>query len=239
MKGHGLETTIHPHRCTAWLGCFADGSRPRGGNLGTASFRRNTRLGYSCFSRWGLAAPLFVALLGWGLLQRQLSGKQRVWRAGWLFACQLVVNLSAPHLFEPWTPGVLSLMGILILTEKWWGQWWRRSSTPQRTFGAVAVLVLLFITLFETWQGPSNWESRVASESATEWIGHLMLTGLYPFIPWAIFAALGMTIASLRGEDEPFCTERFPVLDSWCHWLCLLMPCGIRRRGLCRRETPP
>ena len=150
----------------------------------------------------GLAAPLFVALLGWGLLQRLLSGKQRVWRAGWLFACQLVVNFSAPHLFEPWTPGVLSLMGILILTEKWWGQWWRRSSTPQRTFGAVAVLVLLFITLFETWQGPSNWESRVASESATEWIGHLMLTGLYPFIPWAIFAALGMTIASLRGEDH-------------------------------------
>jgi len=150
----------------------------------------------------GLAAPLFVALLGWGLLQRQLSGKQRIWRAGWLFACQLVVNLSAPHLFEPWTPGVLSLMGLLILTETWWGQWWRQSSTPQRTLGAVAVLVLLFITLFETWQGPSNWEARVASASAVEWFGHLVLTGLYPFIPWAVFAAFGMTIASLQGEDH-------------------------------------
>ena len=150
----------------------------------------------------GLAAPLFVALLGWGLFQRQLSGKQRVWRAGCLFACQLAVNLSAPHLFEPWTPGVLSLMGLLILTETWWGQLWHRSSPPQRTFSGLVILVLLFLTLFGTSQGPSNWDARVSSESAAQWFGHLIMTGLYPLIPWVVFAAFGMTIASLQGEDH-------------------------------------
>ena len=150
----------------------------------------------------GLAAPLFVALLGWGLFQRSLSGKQRVWRAGWLFACQLAVNLSAPHLFEPWTPGVLSLMGLLILSEAWWGRWWHHSSTPSRTFSGVVVLVLLFTLVFESLQGPSNWEARTSSAGGVEWINHLFITGLYPFIPWAVFAALGITIASLQGEPH-------------------------------------
>ena len=57
------------------------------------------------FGRGGLAAPLFVALLGWGLFQREFTFSQRMWRAGFLFGCQGLVNGSAPHLFEPWTPG--------------------------------------------------------------------------------------------------------------------------------------
>ena len=77
----------------------------------------------------GLAAPLFVALLGWGLFQRKLSMPQRTWRAGCLFFCQGIVNLSAPHLFDAWTPGVLSLLGLLVLTEGVWMQPFRRSES--------------------------------------------------------------------------------------------------------------
>lgn len=148
----------------------------------------------------GLAAPLFVGLLGWGLFQRRLTGKQRIWRAGWLFICQIAVNLSAPHLFEPWTPGILSLMGLLVLSEAWWGRWWHGPSPSIRMFSGVAAVVLLFTIFFEPWQGPSNWEARISSASTAEWFSHLLLTGLYPFIPWAVFAALGMTVGSFRGE---------------------------------------
>ena len=42
----------------------------------------------------GLAAPLFVALLGWGLFQRDLRYTQRLWRAGFL-GCHSLVNGSA------------------------------------------------------------------------------------------------------------------------------------------------
>ena len=166
-----------------------------------------------------------------GLFQRQLSGKQRVWRAGWLFACQLAVNLSAPHLFEPWTPGVLSLMGLLILTETWWGQLWRRSSHPAHVqrwcFGASVPHP------FRTSQGPSNWDARVSSESAAQWFGHLIITGLYPFIPWAVFAAFGMTIASLQGEDHR--TVLYRRVSGQASWCIVVLVDAIRTR---RRALP-
>ena len=74
-------------------------------------------LGVLVSAAGGLAAPLFIALLGWGMAQKPLTTKKRLWRAAFLFFCQLVVNMNAPHLFEPWTPGVLSLMAALILLE--------------------------------------------------------------------------------------------------------------------------
>ena len=87
----------------------------------------------------GLAAPLFAALLGWGLYQRQLLFKQRVWRAAFLFLCQGVVNLSAPHLFDPWTPGVLTLLGVLVLLEGVWKQAFQRFENPVKVIDGFGV----------------------------------------------------------------------------------------------------
>ena len=160
-------------------------------------------LGIAVSAGGGLAAPLFVALLGWGLYQRRLTGKQRLHRAAYLFGCQVLVNLSAPHLFEPWTPGVLSLMGLLVVTEAWWGRPWKRSPAGSLwAFGTAVALVLVFTVVFASWQGPSNWYDRIASTSVAEWISHLALTGLYPFVPWIVFACLGMTVASLTEKGQ-------------------------------------
>jgi len=151
----------------------------------------------------GLAAPLFVALLGWGLLQRRLTGAQRMYRASYLFGCQMLVNLSAPHLFEPWTPGVLSLMGLLVITETWWGRPWLRSpGSSLRAFGGAVAIVLVFTATFASWQGPSNWYERTATTSLGGWLNHLVLTGLYPLVPWIVFACLGITVASLSEKHH-------------------------------------
>jgi len=150
----------------------------------------------------GLAAPLFVALLGWGLAQRALTPRQRWWRAGWLFACQGAVNLSAPHLFDPFTPGVLSLLGLLILTEPLWARPFHSNSEVVRSFAGAFVVVLVLSIFTEPWQGPSEWTSRVETTSFITWTSHLITTGLYPFFPWVLFACFGLTVARLSSEHR-------------------------------------
>ena len=81
------------------------------------SSTQTSPLAYLVSGLGGLAAPLFITLLGWGLLRSKLTRRQRLIRAGFLLACQFLVNVVSPHLFEPFTPGVLSLMALLILTE--------------------------------------------------------------------------------------------------------------------------
>ncbi|MBR68342.1 MAG: hypothetical protein CMA86_02375 [Euryarchaeota archaeon] len=151
----------------------------------------------------GLAAPLFVALLGWGLFQRKLTFRQRLVRSGFLVACQAAVNLVAPHLFDPFTPGVLSLMALLILSEPIWSfplrQAWR---TPLERFLLIAVVVLAFTLFASSWQGPSSWSSRIHVASVGIFVSHLLLTGTYPLIPWVFFAAFGMTVASTTNEER-------------------------------------
>ena len=149
----------------------------------------------------GLAAPLFVALLGWGLAQRELTLRQRWWRAGWLFACQGAVNIGAPHLFDPFTPGVLSLLGLLILTEPLWARPLHSNKTQAtRPFAGVFVVVLMLSVFTEPWQGQSDWTSRVETPSLIMWMSHLITTGLYPFFPWVLFACFGLTVARLSSE---------------------------------------
>ena len=148
----------------------------------------------------GLAAPLFVALLGWGLALRYLTFRQRCWRATCLFVCQGLVNVSAPHLFEPFTPGVLSLLGLLILTEPWWSWPFRHSHRTVRAFTAVSAVVLMMSVFTASWQGPSDWTFRTETSSLLTWTSHLIITGLYPFFPWILFASFGMTVAQLSDD---------------------------------------
>ena len=150
----------------------------------------------------GLAAPLFVALLGWGLAQRGLTPRQRWWRAGWLFACQVAVNVSAPHLFDPFTPGVLSLLGLLILTEPLWSRPFNSNTQIIRAFAGAFIVVMMVSIFTKPWQGPSDWTARVETPSLTMWMSHLIITGLYPFFPWVLFACFGLTVARLSTEHR-------------------------------------
>ena len=79
-----------------------------------------TALVYVISGLGGLAAPLFVTVFGWGCLRARSTLNQRVVRAAFFFAAQTAINISSPHLFEPFTPGVLTLFGALILTQPLW-----------------------------------------------------------------------------------------------------------------------
>lgn len=161
-------------------------------------------LGVVVSAAGGLAAPLFIALLGWGMAQKPLTARKRLRRAGFLFLCQLVVNISAPHLFEPWTPGVLSLMGSLILLEPCWRYVLHRGNLLRRNFLFAFFAVCCLTLLLGSWQGPSEWGARVSTDSASTLVHHLLFTGLYPVFPWVVFAWFGATIASLQDVQKRF-----------------------------------
>ena len=113
------------------------------------------------------------------------------------------MNLVAPHLFDPFTPGVLSLMALLILSEPIWSFPLRRAwRTPLERFLLIASVVLAFTLFAPSWQGPSSWSSRIHVASAGIFASHLLLTGTYPLIPWVLFAAFGMTVASTTNEER-------------------------------------
>ena len=154
-----------------------------------------TLLSYMVSGLGGLAAPLFVALLGWGAFQRLRTWAERWRQATFLFGCQLAVNLSAPHLFDPFTPGILSLMGLLVLTQPWWGYQWN-NLTPSANMALFTVQLLLLMTLLEPFQAPSEWDIRVSTPSLEVFASHLLLTGTYPLIPWVFFASFGATMAT-------------------------------------------
>lgn len=160
-----------------------------------------TPLAYLVSGLGGLAAPLFVTLLGWGLMKSNLSLRQRWTRGLFLVACQLLVNISAPHLFDPFTPGVLSLMGLLIISEPIWSWPLRSSKYVVSTFILTAVSCFTLILLFSQAQGDGLWSTRIHSPNFEIIFKHLMLTGTYPLFPWALFAILGATISRLDSEQ--------------------------------------
>lgn len=161
-----------------------------------------TPLAYFVSGLGGLAAPLFVTLLGWGLMRSKLTPRQRWTRGLFLLACQFLVNISAPHLFEPFTPGVLSLMGLLIISEPIWSRPIRASKHITRSFGVMALSCFTVILLFPEIQGDRLWSSRIQSSNFVIIVQHLILTGTYPLFPWFLFAVLGGLICRLESKEH-------------------------------------
>jgi uncharacterized membrane protein len=161
-----------------------------------------TLLAYLVSGLGGLAAPLFVTLFGWGLAQRAIGWNQRLRTAAFLLACQLLVNISAPHLFEPWTPGVLSLFAVLMVTHPLWSRPWRREKNAHQTFLAFASALFVLHYVLQPYWGPSEWAARVSTPDFTTFVTHLAITGTYPLLPWVVFAALGTAIANTPSPKE-------------------------------------
>jgi surface polysaccharide O-acyltransferase-like enzyme len=152
-------------------------------------------LAYVVAGLGGLAAPLFVVLAGWSAAGRPRPFSARARRSGVLVACQMAVNLSAPHLYDPWTPGVLSLFALLTLLPLRSD----RAGVQRLTRWTGAVVSLVVVLLVPAWQGPSMWTARVSVTSLSELLHHLMLTGLYPLLPWLLLALLGVQLREVAG----------------------------------------
>ena len=171
-----------------------------------------TALVYVISGLGGLAAPLFVTVFGWGCLRARSTLKQRVVRAAFFFAAQTAINISSPHLFEPFTPGVLTLFGALILTQPLWLAPFLR--WPQRNHELLLFFfsaTLIFVTLFPLAQGPSVWNLRVQTSSISQWVEHALLTGTYPLFPWVLFASFGAWIGAQKGEERTYPHKPFPL----------------------------
>jgi surface polysaccharide O-acyltransferase-like enzyme len=149
---------------------------------------KTSLIAYAVAGIGGLAAPLFVTLFGWGIAaSTSLTTSKILQRAGILALCQLAVNLAAPHLFDPLTPGVLTLFSLLYLSAPLWKT---LGDAPKIEFLTIVSFLILPFFLIE-FMGPSSWNSRIETTTASTLVAHLFLTGQYPLFPWLVFALLG------------------------------------------------
>ena len=138
----------------------------------------------------GLAAPLFVTVGGWVTVQSKWTIRKALTRFSFLICAQILVNLCAPHLFDPFSPGVLSLFGILYLLAPLWLYIARNAYVC--TFSMLLIAILNWIAL--PGDASLNWNQRNEVESAMEFVSHALLTGTYPVFPWILFSMLGAAL---------------------------------------------
>ena len=152
-------------------------------------------LAYTVAGLGGLAAPLFVTIFGWGLVKSRASQKSNFIKAIILLLLQVIVNLSSPHLYDAFTPGILSLFALLILLKP---LILKITSTIQTLSGFVGITIamILFNDLVYNFQGANSWDSRVFTDDLVTGLNHLLFTGTYPLFPWMVFAVVGAFLGS-------------------------------------------
>ena len=102
--------------------------------MGACRCINNLLLALVVASLGGLAAPLFVTVGGWVTVQSTWTLRKALIRFVFLMIAQFLVNVTASHLFDPFTPGVLSLFAILYLLAPIW----IRISRNSIAFGATS-----------------------------------------------------------------------------------------------------
>ena len=169
---------------------------------GPPSTTQPSALVYVVSGLGGLAAPLFVTVFGWGCVQGNSTQRQRSLRAAFFIVAQGAINASSPHLFELWTPGVLTLFALLILTQPLWLKVLQSERIPVFHLTVLAFFSVIFLA--PGLQGESAWASRIGTASIQQWFEHALLTGTYPLFPWLIYAMFGAWIAISDGKPGMF-----------------------------------
>ena len=152
-----------------------------------------TLLAYLISGLGGLAAPLFITLFGWGVLRSESSFSEQIFQSIFLFVMQILVNLTSPHLFQPFTPGVLSLMALLNLVLPPFARHFAEHGI--RPLLGLSMIFFAIQLSFPEVQGTGTWSDRIAADSPSAILSNLLLTGTYPLFPWMLFAVLGVTIS--------------------------------------------
>lgn len=153
----------------------------------------------------GLAAPLFVTVFGWGCFHSSSTPPQRYVRAGFLLLSQLAINVTAPHLFDVFTPGVLTLFAVLILIQPLWVSPFKNYQERKNMILWISISTTLIVVYFASGlQGSNQWDERIEVSTLAKWFSHLLLTGTYPLFPWLLFAILGSWIATQEKDGLTF-----------------------------------
>ncbi len=138
----------------------------------------------------GLAAPLFVTVGGWVTVQSSWTMRKALNRFVFLMMAQFVVNITASHLFDPFTPGVLSLFAILYLLAPLW----IRLAQNSMAFGTTLVLIGTINIVLVPGDALLSWNDRIEVTTISQLFSHLLVTGTYPLFPWIFFSVLGAGI---------------------------------------------
>ena len=144
----------------------------------------------------GLAAPLFVTVGGWVTVQSKWTLRKALIRFAFLYVAQIIVNLSAPQRFDPFSPGVLTLFALLYLIAPLWV---RVSENIQMTLFVGVGIIAINHSLISAHEA-MNWDDRTYVGGVLEHVKHLLLTGTYPLLPWILFSLFG---ASLNNFNPP------------------------------------
>ena len=142
----------------------------------------------------GLAAPLFVTVGGWVTVQSKWTLRKALIRFVFLYAAQILVNISAPQLFDPFSPGVLTLFAVLYLTAPLWV---RVSENIQMTIFVGMGILALNHSLISAHEA-MNWDDRTYVGGVLEHVKHLLLTGTYPLLPWILFSLFGASLNNFK-----------------------------------------
>ena len=156
---------------------------------------QSTLIAYLVAGLGGLAAPLFVTIFGWGLVRSKSTTNGNIIKATILLLLQLLVNLFSPHLFEPLTPGILSLFALLILIKPLIVNM-ANNNISFLVFSISILLIYVLSSLIYNIQGTNDWDFRVSTNNLTILVSHLFFTGTYPLFPWITFAVVGAFLGS-------------------------------------------
>ncbi|MEC8609027.1 MAG: acyltransferase family protein [Candidatus Thermoplasmatota archaeon] len=138
----------------------------------------------------GLAAPLFVTVGGWVTVQSTWTIRKALIRFVFLMVAQFLVNITASHLFDPFTPGVLSLFAILYLLAPLWV----RIAGNSVAFGTTLALIGIINSVLSPGDASLSWDDRIGTSGIDQILSHMLVTGTYPLFPWIFFSILGAGI---------------------------------------------
>jgi len=175
IRGLAILLMIMVHGASTWAPS----------NASTTSF-----LAIIVASLGGLAAPLFVTVGGWVTVQSVWTIRKALIRFTFLILAQFLVNITAPHLFDPFTPGVLSLFAVLYLIAPLW----IRITQNSIAFGTALAFIGIVNTVFSPGDSSLSWNDRIETSSFSLFLSHLLITGTYPLFPWVFFSILGAAI---------------------------------------------
>ena len=156
---------------------------------------QSTWIAYLVAGLGGLAAPLFVTIFGWGLVRSKYTTNGNIIKATILLLLQLLVNLFSPHLFDPLTPGILSLFALLILIKPLIVNM-ANNNISFLVFSISIFLIYGLSSFIYNIQGTNDWDFRVSTNNLTILVSHLFFTGTYPLFPWITFAVVGAFLGS-------------------------------------------
>ena len=158
-------------------------------------------LAYLVAGLGGLAAPLFVTIFGWGMYKSKSPRKSILTKAAVLLILQYVVNLCSPHLYEPYSPGILSLFAMLLIAKPVIMKS-IESINNMLVFNSLIVLMFIINIFFIEFQGSNNWDSRIVVNDFLQLINLTFFAGTYPVFPWITFCVVGAFLGRFVMEES-------------------------------------